>query len=81
MLKSELAALDRKITAELAPKHDENDGTENKKEQSQQQEDKAETTVNTVNVHTTEPPQQGHKPSMVAEPKSSYLSGRNVLRL
>ena len=26
-LKSELAALDRKITTELAPKHDENDGT------------------------------------------------------
>ena len=32
----ELAALDRKITAELAPKHDENDGTENKQEQSTQ---------------------------------------------
>lgn len=27
-LKSELAALDRKITAEFAPKHDENDGEE-----------------------------------------------------
>ena len=35
-LKSELAALDRKITAELAPKHDENDGTEVKQEQSTQ---------------------------------------------
>ena len=81
-LKSELAALDRKITAELAPKHDENDGTENKQEQSTQPqtEVKAEMTVNTVNVHTTDTP-QGHKPSMVAEPKSSYLSGRNVLRL
>ncbi|MDE6552088.1 MAG: hypothetical protein K2K98_03875 [Muribaculaceae bacterium] len=82
MHKSELASLDRKITAELAPKHDENDGIENKHEQSQQShtEVNAETTVKTVNVHTTDPP-QGHKPSMVAEPKSSYLSGRNVLRL
>ena len=32
----ELAAFDRKITAELAPKHDENDGSENKQEQSTQ---------------------------------------------
>ena len=47
MYKFELAALDRKITAELAPKHDENDGTENKQEQSQrsQPDVKAETTV------------------------------------
>ena len=80
MLKSELAALDRKITAELAlthevpddhngVNHDENDGTENKQEQSQQYqpEVKAETTVNAVNVHTTDSP-QGHKSSMVAEP-------------
>ena len=84
MHKSELAALDRKITAELAPthevlddrmgvKHDENDGIENKYEQSQQSQPdvKAETTVNTVNVHTTDSP-QGHKPSMVAEPQPLY---------
>ena len=72
-LKSELAALDRKITAELAPKHDENDGTEVKQEQSPQPqpECKAETTVKTVNVHSTDPP-QGHKPSMVAEPQHHY---------
>ena len=69
--KSELAALDRKITAELAPKHDENDGTENKQEQSQQPEVKIETAVKTVNVHTTDTP-QGHKPSMVAEPRLQY---------
>ena len=52
-LKSELAALDRKITAELAPKHDENDGTENKQEQSQQPqtEVKVETTK-TIDVNT-----------------------------
>ena len=75
MHKSELAALDRKITAELAPKHDENDGTEVKQEQSRlsQPEVKAETTVKTVNVHTTDPP-QGHKPSMVAEPQLPYRS-------
>ena len=72
-LKSELAALDRKITAELAPKHDENDGTENKQEQSPQPqpEVKAETTVNTVNIHRTDTPQE-HKPSMVAEPQPRY---------
>ena len=73
MHKSELAALDRKITVELAPKHDENDGTENKQEQSQQPqlEVKAETTVNTVNVHTNDTT-QGHKPSMVADPQPRY---------
>ena len=83
-LKSELAALDRKITAELAPthevpddhkgvNHDENDGTENKQEQSQQPQldVKAETAVNTVKVHSTDTP-QGHKPSMVAEPQPRY---------
>ena len=70
--KSELAALDRKITAELAPKHDENDGTEVKQEQYQHtSEVKAETTVNTVNVHSTDTP-QGHKPSMVAEQQPRY---------
>ena len=69
----ELAALDRKIPAELAPRYDENDGTENKQEQSQQyqSEVKAETTVTTVNVHTTDTP-QGHRPSMVAEPRPRY---------
>lgn len=84
MPKSELAALDRKITAELAPtyevqddrkgvNHDDNDGTENRQVQSQQfqSEIKAETIVNTVNVHTPDPP-QGHKPSMVAEPQSLH---------
>ena len=84
MHKSELAALDRKITAELIPtyevpddrmgvNHDENDSTEVKQEQSQQPqtEVKAETRVNTVNVHTTDTP-QGHKPSMVAKPQPRY---------
>ncbi|MBD5239489.1 MAG: DNA methylase [Bacteroidales bacterium] len=78
-LKSELAALDRKITAELAPKHDENDGTENRQEQSQQPQPsvKADTTVNTVNIHTTDTPQE-HKPSMVAEPVAPYRSQNHV---
>ena len=68
-LKSELAALDRKITAELAPKHDENDGTDVKQEQTQPSQ--------TVNVHTTDHP-QGHKPSMVAEPVVPYRSQNHV---
>ena len=68
-----LAALDRKITAKLAPKHDENDGTEVKQEQSSQPqtEVKVETAVNTIKVHTIAPPQE-HKPSMVAEPQPRY---------
>ncbi len=74
-LKSELAALDRKITAELAPKHDENDGTEVKQEQSQQPQSavKVETTSNTVVVQPTNT-EHGHKPSMVAEPAVAYKS-------
>ena len=79
MHKSELAALDRKITADLAPKHDDNDGTEVKQEQSQQPKVKTETTVNTVNIHTTDTP-QGHKPSMVAEQHPSYPMSANVPR-
>ena len=84
-LKSELVALDRKITAELAPTHevpkdqkgvnyDENDATVNKQKHFRysQQEIKVVTTVNTVNVLTTDPPQQGHKPSMVAAPQPRY---------
>lgn len=66
-LNSELAVLNRKIMAELAPKHEES-VTENKQEQSQQPETevKVETTVKTVNVHTTDTP-QGHKPSIVVD--------------
>lgn len=77
-LKSDLAALDRKITAELAPKHDENDGTENKQEQSQQSQSavKSETTSNSVVVQPTNT-EQGHKPSMVAEPQNVYKKTRH----
>ncbi len=74
-LKSELAALDRKITAELAPKQDEKDGTEVKQEQSQQLQYgvKQKTTSNTADVQPTNT-EQGHNPSMVAEPTEHYHS-------
>ena len=55
-LKSELAALDRKITAALAPKKEEQDGEENNQ-------------VNTVEVPTQT---SDSKKSMVAEPVNPY---------
>ena len=55
-LKSELAALDRKITAALAPKKEEQDGVENKQ-------------VNTVEAPAQSTDTQK---SMVAEPESCY---------
>ena len=57
-LKSELAALDRKITAELAPKHDEKDGVENSH----------------TSAQTVDAPSQSEdvKKSMVAEPDTDY---------
>ena len=63
-LKSELAALDRKIAAELAPKHDEKDGEEVKPDTQQQQ-----------SVKVVDPPGQAtdDKKSMVAEPVSNYV--------
>ena len=62
-LKSELAALDRKIAAELAPKHDEKDGEEVKPDTQQQQPGKV-----------VEPSGQAidGKKSMVAEPLAIY---------
>jgi uncharacterized protein YlaN (UPF0358 family) len=69
-LKSELAALDRKIAAELAPKHDEKDGEEVKPDAQQQ----------LASVKVVDPPGQAtdDNKSMVAEPcikyyRSSYL--------
>ncbi len=66
-LKSELAALDRKIAAELAPKHDEKDGEEVKPDTRQQQPAK---------VIETPPSSQSQsaddKKSMVAEPATPY---------
>lgn len=55
-LKSDLAALDRKITAELAPKKEEQDGEENKQD-------------NTIVASTQS---NDSKKSMVAEPILTY---------
>ena len=57
-LKSDLAALDRKIQAEIAPKPEQADGIENKKSES-----------NTIDAPSTEA-----KKSMVAEPIIDYTS-------
>ena len=62
-LKSDLAALDRKITAELAPKHDEKDGEEVKHPDAPRVE------VRDDKSHTS-----GVKESMVAEPSIKYKS-------
>lgn len=59
-LKSDLATLDRKITAQLAPKKGEQDGEENKQ-------------VNTVD---TQSQSSTSKKSMVAEPISVYRNSR-----
>ena len=72
-LKSELAALDRKITAQLAPthevpddrmgvNHDEKDGEEVKQEEQPQQSQRVENPAQS----------SGSKESMVAEPRPSY---------
>ena len=61
-LKSELAALDRKITAELAPKHDEKDGEEVNHQSVTQR----------VEVMDNQSQTSGSKESMVAEPGLSY---------
>lgn len=63
-LKSELATLDRKITAELAPKHDEKDGEEVKRDEQPQQSHKVESPSQPVDA----------KESMVAEPRHHYQS-------
>ena len=62
-LKSELAALDRKITAALAPKKEEQDGEVNKQQPDTQR----------VEVRDNPSQTNGSKESMVAEPKTSYF--------
>ena len=62
-LKSDLAALDRKITAALAPKKEEQDGEEVKRDDEPQQSHTVES-----QTHST-----GNKESMVAEPFNSYV--------
>lgn len=61
-LKSDLASLDRKITAELAPKHDEKDGEEIKRDGQTQQ------------AQCVDVPAQSNcsKESLVAEPQPLY---------
>lgn len=61
-LKSDIAVLDRKITAPLAPKHDEKDGEENKKQ------------PDTLRVEVIDNRSQtnGSKETMVAEPIKEY---------
>lgn len=72
-LKSELAVLDRKITAELAPKHDEKDGEENKQHPDTQR----------VEVRDNQSQTPGSKETMVAEPPGRYqrepLSSRIII--
>lgn len=66
-IKSELAALDRKIAAELAPKHDEKDGEEVKPDTQQQQPGKV------IEVNPSPQSQStDDKKSMVAEPLQPY---------
>lgn len=69
-LKSELAALDRKIAAELAPKHDEKDGEEVKPDIQ-------------LPSKVVEVPSQtaDDKNSMVAEPKPEYTTIFNRRKL
>ena len=63
-LKSELAALDRKITAELAPKPEEADGVENKPTTIRQESERA--------TPTQSSNKQEGGTSLVAEPHESY---------
>ena len=61
-LKSDLAALDRKITAQLAPKKEEQDDEEVKRDEQTQQSQRVENPAQS----------SGSKESMVAEPRTSY---------
>ena len=69
-LKSELAVLDRKITAELAPKHDEKDGEEVKRDDQTQHVNRADASSQSI----------GTKDSMVAEPQHRYQSSPQTIR-
>ncbi|MFG6427612.1 MAG: DNA methylase [Muribaculaceae bacterium] len=67
-LKSELAALDRKITAQLAPKKEEQDGEEVKRDEQSQQSQRVDNPAQS----------SGSKESMVAEPRQSYANDSTV---
>ena len=66
-LKYDLAALDRKITAELAPKHDEKDGEENRQDADGHK----------VKVNNNKTQDSNSKESMVAEPFSMVYGPPN----
>ena len=66
-LKSELAALDRKITAVLAPKHDEKDGETTNIGDTQEVQMKSVGTSDSITQTTTV------KKTMVAEPPAYYV--------
>ncbi len=66
VLKSELAAIDRKITAALAAKNEEQDGEENKQQPDTQR----------VEVRDNQSQATGPKETMVAEPVHIYASRR-----
>ena len=69
-LKSDLAALDRKITSELAPKHNEKDGEEVKRDGQPPQ------------AQRVDVPEQSNcsKESLVAEPQSNYQNSADLQR-
>ena len=68
-LKSDLAALDRKITAQLAPKKEEQDGEENKQQPDTQR----------VEVRDNQSQTTGPKETMVAEPAAPSYRQREPL--
>ena len=68
-LKSDLAALDRKITSALAPKREEQDGEENKQQSDTQR----------VEVKDNQSQTNGSKESMVAEPAAPGYRQREPL--
>jgi len=69
-LKSDLAALDRKITAALAPKKEEQDGEEVKRDEQTQLTNRADVPSQSI----------GSKDSMVAEPQYRYQSSTAPFR-
>ena len=70
-LKSELTVLDRKITAELAPKHDEKDGEEVVRNESAQHVNRADVPSQSIDS----------KDSIVAEPSIPYYCNLTLAKL
>lgn len=77
-LKSDLAALDRKITAALAPTHEVPDNRMGvKKEEQDGEENKQQPDTQRVEVRDNPSQTNGSKETMVAEPVSHYSLRRN----